>query len=30
MDEILSILKQGGGSGGVSSVAADRAAKEAV
>ena len=30
MDEILAILKQGGGSGGISSVAADRAAKEAV
>lgn len=30
MDEILSLLKQGGGSTGVSSVAADRAAKEAV
>jgi 2-oxoglutarate dehydrogenase complex dehydrogenase (E1) component-like enzyme len=30
MDEILSLLKQGGGASGVSSVSADRAAKEAV
>jgi len=30
MDEILTLLKQGGGSGAVSGVAADRAAKEAV
>lgn len=30
LDEILTILKQGGGSGGVSSVAAERAAKESV
>ena len=30
MDEILTLLKQGGGSGAGSGVAADRAAKEAV
>jgi 2-oxoglutarate dehydrogenase E1 component len=30
LDEILSLLKSGGGSGGVSSVAAERAAKESV